>query len=74
MSSNVASYKHVLLLPDYWSHLLCTVSTRLHVGICARSSIVISYECHTNMRFIYIYEKNIMTLNSEVWYILTNSI
>ena len=38
----MASYKQVILLLDYWSHLLRTISTRLHVGISARSSIVMS--------------------------------
>lgn len=38
----MASYKQVILLPDYWSHLLRTISARWHVGISARSSIVMS--------------------------------
>jgi hypothetical protein len=34
---------------DCWSHLLCTIFARLHVGIYARSLIVISYEPHTSI-------------------------
>ena len=69
MSSIVASYKQIILLANCWSHLLYTVSIRLHVGIFARSSIIISYEQHTNMKIkthgIYIYSSGRMLNDSE---------
>jgi hypothetical protein len=47
MSSTVASYMQVILLHYSWSHLLCTISIRLHDGIPhVHFSSTHAYKCH----------------------------
>lgn len=50
-TSNVPTCRQIISLLDCWSHLLCNISPRLHLGIFTHSSIVISYEHHTKWRW-----------------------
>lgn len=52
-SSTFTSFIQVILFLDYCSHLLYTIFARLHVGISASLSMIISYKYYKNYITIY---------------------
>ena len=63
--STIASYMQVILLPDCWSHLSCTVFGRLHIGISAyaNDTVRIVEDC-----VYFLYGRKKTTFKNIIWW------